>query len=189
MNLVIAIPFSKRPPAGYCDPLRAMLPGVKIIASQPLESTGVRGPDKLIFHMNVTSEDAQRVADYGNNIFRPLLLEAKTMADAVLYIHENVQVNPDHATRLVTMLERMSTLQFASAAPRVWESGLPDIPNIIDYADRFLVWRSATVERWLAPFDVDPQGRATMDEINDRITAAADGSNFVWCDDMKVIEL
>lgn len=189
MKLAIAIPFSKRPPERYADELRECFQGAKVIASQPADSTAVRGPDKLIFHLNVTTTNAQRIADYANGIFRPLLLEAQNHGDAVLFMHENILPDAAMVERMMSMIERVPCVQFVSAKPRVWNGGTPEMPHaVVDYTSRFVLWRASEIGRWVTPFAVDPRGRAVMDEVMDRIEAAKDGSSFIWRDDMDVIE-
>lgn len=190
MNLAIAIPFSKRPPKGYASVLRASFPGAQIIATQPADSTGVRGPDKLLYHLNVTSTNAVRIADYANGIFRPLILEAKNRAELVLHAHENVEIDPKQVAKMVSIMERIPSLRFISGAPRRWEGGTPEAPHVVvDNTDRLILFRSAGLDQLVEPFPVDPEGRTQIDQIMDRILEAGETeAAWKWMDDIIPVE-
>jgi hypothetical protein len=173
-QIVIAVPYRKRPPRGYGDTLRALSLGAKIVSSQPVNSTAVKGPDHRVFHIptNLPPSPARNLY-YGNNIMRPLLDEAQKHGDYVVYLHDDVRPTTEQIATLIQTLDRMPDLIFASAAPRMMF--MPDVGMVpSDWPDRCVIWRVSMMAEYLGPFTTEEgaNGEATMRMVMNRILAA-----------------
>lgn len=183
MSTVVAIAYRKRPPKGYGDTLRALVPGAHILSSQPANSTAVRGPDTRIFHLPTTSlpPGPARNRFYSNEIWLPMMREAITHGDIVLTLHDDVIVTKEQVANLINLVERIPQLVFASAAPRTIP--MPDgtrIPS--DWTDRCVAWRSTAVSPLLQIFteaEMGEKAESNMQAIMARILAAG-GTEASW---------
>lgn len=193
MNVVFAVPYSKRAPKGFADKLRALVPGSLVCSSQSATATSVKGADKTIFHLNAPEvlKGRERTLYWGNNILIPLMAAAQPMGDIVFLLHETVKPDAEKVNELCLLIERVPSLNFASAQPvMVRDFG----GNLVvgDWSSRFVAWRSSTLLSWMTPFTIEdfPNFESTMQVVMKRI--ASEGGieevGWTWRMDMTVDE-
>lgn len=191
MTIVFAVAYRARAPKGFADKLRALVPGSLVCASQSATNTAVKGADKTIFHLNTSLTGAERTVYYGNNILIPLMQAAQPMGDVVFQLHDTVIPEAAKVQELILLLERVPSLNFASAQP-VMGVDVGGQHIVLDWSGRFVAWRSSTLLQWMATFAIEdfPNAQSTMQVVMKRIRAAgaAEEVGWTWRMDMTVEE-
>lgn len=190
MNPVLAVPFRSNPSAQDVARFRGMCPGMKFIASLP-PTADEELFDNHIFHVPRHVTGIEKTLYYGNRVMRPLMERAVTLGDVVILMHDDITIATADLQILLTFIERIPTLQFASGQPR---TGL--IPGqgsvVLDNPDRFMAWRSSSAMHWLEPFATEDAkgGESTMDIVMRRMSneGLSEGTDWIWFNDMPVGE-
>jgi hypothetical protein len=182
MKLTLAASFRAQPTAEDVERIRGMAPECKLIATIPSDAQPIDGIDDSIYHLNRYVLGVEKTLYYGNQILLPLVAKAIQEGGIMAILHADCTVRWKDAKRLITIIDRIPSIVFASAAPR---TGLiPGTgPVILDYPDRFVVWRAETMAAYHAPFTMEEAltGFSTMQIIMERIKASGlDATSWLW---------